>query len=485
MKFMKFYEKQNFFKRIFYEISFIIQIFISKKMEEFLKENPLNPKFHYVEFAADKVSPKIKGLKYYQSGYSALLIRTILQNAGFTPTKNRSKAVIIVGNVLPKDAFPKLTSKQRTNHFQHTDALGCKEGYDRLMKNFFRKIGKTLPFYPETYHLPAEYSDLHKAFSSSSLWIQKPSASARGIGIKVISKMPPANGENIIVQKYISNPMLINSLKFDLRFYVAVTSLDPLMVFVYDNGLVRLATQPYETSTKDLSNLGIHLTNFSINKNLEGFVATNDVSKDGTGNKWSHHPFWPYLAEHGFDPDVIKGRIDDAIVQTILAATRSFRIQKNASVSYELFGFDVMLDSDGNVYILEVNISPAMGTSSELDKVIKTPLNIDLFNMILLPKPGSKLSALDVPPQTPASKYLILHQYEETLSRRGSFRPVFPTKERLNYYEMIPQTENDKILSHYITLDEPQRVELLQKLKPHYDSYISERAKKKVKRQYK
>ena len=452
-------------------------------MQQFLDENPLNPKFHYVDFYIDKVSPKSKGLKYYQSGYAANLTRTILQNAGFTATKNRSKALIIVGNVLPKETFPKLTAKQRTNHFQHTDALGCKGGFDRLMKNFFKKIGRTLPFYPETYHLPAEYSDLHKAFSSSKLWIQKPSASSRGIGIKIISKMPPANGDNIIVQKYISNPMLINSLKFDLRFYVAVTSLDPLVVFVYDNGLVRLATQPYETSAKDLSNLGIHLTNFSINKNLEGFVATNDVSKDGTGNKWSHHPFWPYLAEHGFDPEVIKGRIDDAIVQTIIAATRSFRIQKNASVSYELFGFDVMLDADGNVFILEVNISPAMGTSSELDKVIKTPLNIDLFNMILLPKPGSKLSALDIPEQTPASNYLMLHQYEETMARRGGFRAVFPTKERLEYYDMIPQTDKDKVLAKYITLDEEQRVEYLQKLKPHYDSYIAQRKSKRIKHQ--
>ena len=444
-------------------------------MLAYLKDHPLSPDFEYVKFSADEQLPKNSELKYYQSGYTAILIRKILQMSGFVVTKKLSNAILVVGNALPKSDFAKLTKPQKTNHLQQTDSLGSKEGFDSTMKNFFKLIGKRLPFYPETYHLPREFSDLSKAFSSSRLWISKPAAASRGIGIKVIDKMPPPNGGNIVVQKYIDNPMLIHSLKFDLRFYVAVTSIDPLMVFVYENGLVRLATKPYEESINDLSDQGAHLTNFSINKNLEGFVATNDLSKDGTGNKWSHRPFWPYLAEHGFNPDEIKSRIDDAIAQTIIAAVRSFRSQRNAEVSYELFGFDVMLDAEGKVYILEVNISPAMGTSSELDRVIKTPLNIDLFNMINLPMPNSKLSVLDVPENTPSQKYLLLHQYEETLAKRGDFRPVFPTKERADFYKMMTMTDNDETLSKYVVLDEAERIKKLEKLRHDYDSYMENR----------
>jgi tubulin polyglutamylase TTLL4 len=310
-------------------------------MIEYLKENPLDPDFEYVKFSSDEQLPKNSALKYYQSGYTAILIRKILQTSGFVVTKKRSSAILIVGNSLPKNEFSKLTRFQKTNHYQQTNSIGSKEGLDSVMKSFFRKIRKRLPFYPETYHLPREFSDLSKAFSSSKLWISKPASGARGIGIQVIDKMPKATGVNLIIQKYIADPMLINSLKFDLRFYVAVTSIDPLIVFVYENGLVRLATKPYEESLSDLSNRAAHLTNFSINKNMEGFVATNDIANDGTGNKWSHRPFWPYLAEHGFDPEKIKSLIDDAIVQTIIAATRSLRSQRNAEVSYELFGFDV------------------------------------------------------------------------------------------------------------------------------------------------
>lgn len=69
------------------------------------------------------------------------------------------------------------------------------------------------------------------------------------------------------------NPLLIDGHKFDLRIYVLITSVDPLKIFVYEEGLARLATELYDIkSSTNYSNLCMHLTNFAINKTNKNYV---------------------------------------------------------------------------------------------------------------------------------------------------------------------------------------------------------------------
>ncbi len=68
---------------------------------------------------------------------------------------------------------------------------------------------------------------------------------------------------------YIVNPLLIDKFKFDMRIYVVMTSIHPLRIYIYDEGLVRFATTEYNNSIRSRY---AHLTNYSVNKNNTKFV---------------------------------------------------------------------------------------------------------------------------------------------------------------------------------------------------------------------
>ena len=106
---------------------------------------------------------------------------------------------------------------------------------------------------PLTYLLPDDYSRFIYELEENkkALWILKPSASSCGRGIRILHRNStiPKRGSNVI-SRYVANPHLLHGLKYDLRIYVLVTCFDPLRIYVYDEGLVRLATEKYTGSRK-------------------------------------------------------------------------------------------------------------------------------------------------------------------------------------------------------------------------------------------
>lgn len=135
------------------------------------------------------------------------------------------------------------------------------------------------------------------------MYILKPTASSCGRGIKVIGKKDQISNKKggYLVSKYLSKPHLLRGYKYDLRLYVVVTCYEPLKAYLFQDGLVRLATQPYTTNQKTLKKRFVHLTNYSINKKAEAYKknVTTDLDSaakdDGKGedgetemsSKWS------------------------------------------------------------------------------------------------------------------------------------------------------------------------------------------------------
>ena len=68
-------------------------------------------------------------------------------------------------------------------------------------------------------------------------------------------------------------PHLLKGFKYDLRLYVLITCFEPLTIYLYKDGLVRFATQPYNTKNKVRF---AHLTNFSVNKKASNYKKNVD-----------------------------------------------------------------------------------------------------------------------------------------------------------------------------------------------------------------
>lgn len=78
--------------------------------------------------------------------------------------------------------------------------------------------------------------------------------------------------ESCVVSRYIDSPLLLHGHKFDLRIYVVVTSYEPLKVYMYREGLVRIASEKYDVGKYSDETKFAHLTNYSINKKNEKYV---------------------------------------------------------------------------------------------------------------------------------------------------------------------------------------------------------------------
>ena len=199
--------------------------------------------------------------------------------------------------------------------------------------------------------------------------------------------------EHYVAQRYLHKPYLIEGLKFDLRVYVLLYGVDPLRIFIYQEGLCRLATDVYAPPVQsNLNNLFMHLTNYAINKNSNKFVFNHNDKADGVGHKRSLKWTMEFLKSQGENTERLWEEIKDVVIKTICTVQPSlahvYRTCRPEDVEntycFEVLGFDIFLDRKLKPWLLEVNHSPSFGTDSPLDQKIKLSLLKDTFTLLNL-----------------------------------------------------------------------------------------------------
>lgn len=319
----------------------------------------------------------------------------------------------------------RLLDYQMVNHYPNHYELTRKDLMSRNIKRYRKEREKQLdmarntddrqPFewpdehelpqewVPTTFGLPSDYALFVEDFrrNPNATWIAKPTNKAQGRGIFLVSKLNqlkkwsggqrPSNQnlfrEPYIVSRYISDPLLVGGKKFDMRIYVLVTSYRPLKAFLYRGAFCRFCVEQYSQDVAEIDNVFVHLTNVAIQKHAEDY-------NDRTGGKWAYEDLLLFIeGTRGIEAREKLVADVEAVLAHSLKAVQGVMI--NDRHCFEMYGFDILLDSSLKPWLLEVNASPSLSTTTDDDRLLKMRLISDVIGLVCATRSAAAAVAQD------------------------------------------------------------------------------------------
>ena len=298
------------------------------------------------------------------------------------------------------DGMRKLQQKVFGDHEDHDDHHHHhKKHYKKKHHNTEHKRDP-IYFIPETYKLDEEegrdaFNAVLKQDQSTGKhrpWVLKKVRLNNGAGIEMIAPNSPAlysavdrsmadEEMDYVIQAYICNELTwFGGEKFDLRFYWMIASVDPLIV-LYHDGYARVSGAIYDETNFDST--AQHLTNHEYRTgNIEDVLA--DALYRRIAEHYEQNKARLSKIIVGNDPvQHVRNQMKEAISATAAAFVDAFTLNgpTNRTVTTEnlfaLYGSDFVIDADLDVYMLEAQVSPGLGSSYDF--------RIDLFRSLFRP----------------------------------------------------------------------------------------------------
>lgn len=242
------------------------------------------------------------------------------------------------------------------------------------------------------------------------IWILKPSTGSCGRGISILELYPEncqdkkvleeeidrrltdvvnshknETSPEIIVQAYITNPLLYKGYKFDFRVYLMIASVKKPYIALYTKkGYLRVCSDTYDSNFK---NRNAHITNFHVQRDHPLYDPETD-SIQGRTTRVEYNDFIKYLISvnftdnftkeeiesvkedfNGVDNDeferkkvaaLLDKRVHSCIERAVKGTASKVSAHTNAAEGqFALLGIDLLLDTNGNVWLIEFTKSPA------------------------------------------------------------------------------------------------------------------------------
>jgi tubulin polyglutamylase TTLL6/13 len=312
------------------------------------------------------------------------LVHQACAELGYLETKSYTDCLLLwYGNAKSAAIASTLSPWQLANHFGASFGICNKVELARGFAEWRDLLPAVYDFHPRNYIFPQQLREFETFIprqSTPTTFIIKPDKAGAGHKIKLVQGFEGLSNykESAVCQEYIP-PFLLNRLKFDLRVYVLVTSVDPLRVYIHKENMVRFCTERYVAPQKsNLQRVFCHLTNYSVNKNSPKFVE-NTEDNEASAHKRGTTAVFAEMESLGVDVQKLQGRIDEVIQLTMLGAQQKYiddykktvKAQDERSRLFEILGFDIMIDADLKPWLIEVNNNTNMVGGSPFDETIK------------------------------------------------------------------------------------------------------------------
>lgn len=381
--------------------------------------------------------------------YDLVLRQAPLDNSNvYTALRGMAAVMRDLGRPLTADRYAhELFQRHRRNPRsvssfmnQRENATGFHEWYRLVDKSYLgealRKGAAQDPAgarIPETFNLPwdrAALAAFAAAAPAGTLYIVKPVRGSGGQGIAVTDDLSATlDRADVVVQRYVADPYLVDGRKGHLRIYALVTSAEPLRAYVYGEGIVRFAPEPYDPRPERLGDVAMHVTNTALHVGHPGLLVSDDASRDDVGSVWSLSALLRRMAADGHDPAAVFGKIGDLAAWFIRMLRRDGFFARQAasgprrSYGPKLFGFDILLDAQTNPWLIEIQAAPA-AVGSALVVKINGELYETIFRMSNTPliedgMTGAEIAALATDPAALQARELAVE-----LANRGKFTPL-------------------------------------------------------------
>lgn len=191
------------------------------------------------------------------------------------------------------------------------------------------------------------------------------------------------------MQKYVQDPLLIDGLKFDLRVYAVVLSLDPLKLYICKEGLCRFCTEtftPLDHKGKRNDDVAAHISSYHVNKDSHKFVPPggNAFTPDNLSSKRPLSVVFGQLKKRGLrDSDGKAVSVDEATFWTKIeeaasvgtasmlpvlraAYCRTFEMDYTAMrerpcQAWQIIAFDFVVRDNLEPVMIQASNQPALG----------------------------------------------------------------------------------------------------------------------------